>query len=338
MRITEKTKLKEIFSIQLLKEASPYLIGNGDKVFQGKGNFSLKDLNEEQPTWYADDMAYGLNRLLKIADKDDTYLYQVYSNEEIKEEQDKKNVQLFHFPGKKNGPYVILLAGGGYGAVCSMVEAFPIAAKLNEMGITAFCLNYRTAQLGLLPKPIDDLAAAVRFIGKHEKVFDVNSEKYIVGGFSAGGHTAAMWGTKEMGYRKYNLPAPNMLLLGYPLITTDSLSETVPEQVHELFLKGMFGESYTEEKVHTYSVDRQVDKHYPTVYIAHSKDDATVPFKDTQKFTETLEKTGVTSHLEQATTAGHGFGLGSVTEIAGWIERAMRFLEERDKSFFPFVH
>ncbi len=303
-------------------------------VLQGKDNFSLIDLNEEQPTWYAGDMAYGLNRLLEIAERNDTFLWQVYSDEEVKEEQDKKDVQLFHFPGKKEGPFVILLAGGAYGAVCSMVEAFPIAAKLNEMGITAFCLNYRTAQLGLLPKPIDDLAAALHFIGKHKKAFHVNPKEYVVGGFSAGGHTAAMWGTKEMGYRKYELPAPDMLLLGYPLITTESLSETVPEQVRNLLLKGMFGESYTEEKIRSYHVDHQVDADYPAVYIVHSKDDDTVIHQDTLKFVGELEKFGVTNHFERADTAGHGFGLGSATEIVGWIERAMGFLKESKESSY----
>lgn len=325
MHITENTTLKEIYSMPQLEKANLYLIGKGETLFQEKENMTLKDLNIVQPTWYARDMAYGLNRLVQIAEWKEPYLYQVYSDEEIKKEPDKKDVQLFHFPGSQKGAFIILLAGGAYGCVCSLVEAFPVAAKLNELGYTAFCLNYRTAQPGLLPKPIDDLAASIRFITKNADEFCVNSNEYIVGGFSAGGHTAAVWGTKEMGYRKYRLPAPEMLMLGYPLITTERMSLTMQKEVVDLVLLGMFGENHSYDTRNKYNVDKHVDKYYPPVYIVQSRDDDTVPINNSECFIESLRKARIKFISEQPMLGGHGFGLGTATEINGWVERAIEF-------------
>lgn len=325
MVVTDKTNLKEIYEEETLRMARRYLIGNGEAIF--KESITLQDLNNRQPTWNPKDMSYGLNRLLEISQKEDMYLYQVYSKEEIEKDQDKKDVQLFHFPGNEEGRFAIILAGGAYGCVCSMVEAFPIAAKLNEMGFTAFCLNYRTAQPGLLPKPMDDLAAAYRFIEKNSKKFCVNPHKYIVSGFSAGGHTAAAWGTKELGFRKYDLPAPEMLMLGYPFITTVNMYE----DFRDLFLLGMLGEKYTEETMNTYNINQHVDSEYPSVYIVQSQDDNVVPFYDSECLIEALKNEGIVYCAEQPKTGGHGFGLGSETLAEGWIERAVAFWENKMK-------
>src|SRR5690554_6208147 len=146
VHVSPKTKVREIYEMSQLKEARLYLMGNGEDFFESSSNGTLQDIMDKHPTWNAHDIAYGLNRLIDIADTKDEYLYQVYSDAEIREEQDKKDVQLFYFPADDKGPFVILLAGGGYGAVASLVEAFPVAAKLNELGIMTFCLNYRVGQ------------------------------------------------------------------------------------------------------------------------------------------------------------------------------------------------
>ena len=79
-------------------------------------------------------------------------------------------------------------------------EAFPVAARLSEMGMPVFCLNYRVAgKEPLFPKPMEDLSAAYRFLKDHEDQFDIDARHYAVGGFSAGGHLAACWGLKGTG-------------------------------------------------------------------------------------------------------------------------------------------
>jgi len=313
------TNIQDILDEESIIEAKPYIIGNGEEFFKTLGNVTLEGLNHQQPTWNAEDMAYGLNRLIEVAKSTEKYLYRVYSWEEIEKDPDKKDVHLFHFPGSKEGSFVIIAAGGGYSGVCSLAEAFPTAAKFNELGITAFCLNYRTGQVGLLPKPIDDLAAGYRLITKHAKQFQVNPNRYAVCGFSAGGHLTAEWGTKQLGYVKYHLNAPEMLMLVYPFITTEKVSE----ENRDLFFTGMFGHGYTTEAMNSYNVNHHIDADYPPVYIVHSQDDELVTHS--LCLADALKKAQISYKIELPEMGGHGFGLGTFTPAAGWIERAMEF-------------
>ena len=76
---------------------------------------------------------------------------------------------------------------------------------------------------GTILNTLEDLAAAWKFIQRSQSAFGLAAEDYIVGGFSAGGHLSAMWGTANLGARSYGLPDPKLLLLGYPLITMEEL-------------------------------------------------------------------------------------------------------------------
>ena len=321
--ITVNTTFKEIREIENLKIVIPYLIGNGESMLTP--DKTLADLQKASPTWAAVDMAYGLQRLQEIADTHQTYLYDVYSEKEISEEPGKANVKLIHFPATGSKKFVVLAAGGGYGAVCSLVEAFPVAAKLNEMGITVFCLNYRVGPPELMPKPMEDLAAAYRFISKHAHIFKVDAKHYAVGGFSAGGHLAGAWGTKDLGYRKHQVPAPEILFLGYPLLAMWRTIYPLPEGISKQMLTGYFGEDYTEEKCKPYNIDENVDAKYPSVYLVHAENDDTVPIWGSQDMAKVLEENHIIYRFEHPRTGGHGFGLGSTCEASGWVKRAVDF-------------
>lgn len=289
--------------------------------FQEKRQFTLGQLQKQNPTWNCKDIIYGLNRLQEVGMGGNQYVYPV-----------RDGVHLIHLPAKvkKFETYAILNAGGAYGAVCTMVESLPVAAKLNELGIDCFCLNYRTAdessfQTGLMPKPLDDLAAAWNYIKERERQFGVCAEKYIVGGFSAGGHLSAMWGTPHRGARSYGIPNPAALLLAYPLVGL----EHVQGPAAAVICTGMLGTGYPQEKVLEYTVSRHVDGEYPAVYLVQALDDDTVPEQDAKDMEAALMATNVRHQMERAASGGHGFGLGSATPADGWVERAVSFMEDR---------
>lgn len=137
--------------------------------FREKRQLTLEQLQEQNPTWNCKDILYGLNRLQEVATGGNQYVYPVGDG-----------AHLMYLPAKKKRyeTYAILNAGGAYGAVCTMVESLPVAAKLNELGMDCFCLNYRTANKvsflkGLMPKPLDDLAGDGTILGngKDNSVF-----------------------------------------------------------------------------------------------------------------------------------------------------------------------
>ena len=150
--ITVDTTVKEIKNDRVLKKIAHYLIYNtaedGTEHLSDESR-TLRDIQDKTPTWSAKDMAYGLNCIIENGGDGKELLFDVYGEAEIAKCPEKEHVKLIYFPprGERNRQkrFVILAAGGGYGAVCSLGEAFPVAARLSEMGMPVFCLNYRVA-------------------------------------------------------------------------------------------------------------------------------------------------------------------------------------------------
>ena len=321
MKFQQDTTLNKILSEPYFAQMDGQFVSSaiGD-WFQDKRHLTLARLQNQNPTWDCKDIIYGLNHLQEIALGKKQYVYPI-----------RDGVNLIHLSAKekKSETYAILNAGGAYGAVCTLMESLPVAAKLNELGIDCFCLNYRTAdessfRQGLMPKPLDDLAAAWSYIKERERQFGVCTEKYIVGGFSAGGHLTAMWGTPHRGARSYGIPNPKALLLAYPLVGL----EHVQGPAANIIRTGMLGVGYTQEKVLEYSANRHVDAEYPAVYLVQALDDDTVPWQDAKDLETALMVANVQYRMERVESGGHGFGLGSITPADGWVERAIKFLED----------
>lgn len=334
MIVTKDTTLRELNEAPELTAAKDALISGGN-YFEGEtADWSLQDLNEKFGTWGASDMVYGVLRLLRVLASGEPTVYSVYSPEEIATEPRKAQAKLFYLPAEKvvrreGAPFVLLTSGGAYGAVCTLPESLPVAAKLNELGYTCFCLNYRTAvpedaANGLFPMPADDFAAAWRFIKAHETDFGVCAEHYLAGGFSAGGHLAAMWGTEHKGARHYGIPQPKMLLLDYPMISMDTVEEG---PIRTFMLNMMFGAEHDRVEEEDYLVHYHIDRKYPAVYHVQAADDTTVLPVNASLLKAAAEQMEVPYRLELLEHAGHGFGLGSDTDAAGWVERAMAFYE-----------
>ncbi|MDR1639707.1 MAG: alpha/beta hydrolase, partial [Clostridiales bacterium] len=197
MNITSSTKLNEVYGSPSFSKVKDLLV-SGTDFFAQNGELTFAELQGLHPTWYSEDLVFGLSRLQELASSRNKVAYPVYSSADATQSARIANVNLLFFPAERKtcDTYVILLAGGAYEAVCTMIEALPVAAKLNELGVTCFCLNYRTFSdesfvNGLLPEPLDDLAAGWRFIEQNQEIFGVSANDYIVGGFSAGGHVAS---------------------------------------------------------------------------------------------------------------------------------------------------
>ena len=320
MEITKDMTLRKIMKLPCFAQMQGQFVSTsmGD-WFQDKYDLTLSQLQEQNPTWFHVDLLYGLNRLQEVASEKEQYVYEVH-----------EGVKMIHLPTKKKkyDTCAILMAGGAYGAVCTLGESLPVAAKLNELGMDCFCLNYRTATKssflkGLMPEPLDDLAAAWQFIKANEALFGLNAENYIAGGFSAGGHLTAMWGTPHHGARYYGIPNPKLLMLIYPLISMENLHGPGAAMIGT----GMFGAGFGKEKIQEYAAHRHVDEDYPSVYLVQAMDDDTVPIQDSYDMETALKASNVRHTIELPVSGGHGFGLGSATPAKDWVERALHFMD-----------
>lgn len=321
MELTKDMTLQQIMDMPSFVQMQGQFVSTsmGD-WFKDKRELTLLQLQEQNPTWFHEDILFGLKRLQEISKTKEEYVFQV-----------SDGVNLIHMPAKEKryDTYAILMAGGAYGAVCTMVESLPVAAKLNELGMDCFCLNYRTATKisflkGLMPQPMDDLAAAWRYIKENEAAFGVNAENYITGGFSAGGHLTAMWGTAHRGARSYEISNPKLLLLGYPLITLENVTGPMAAVIGT----GMLGAGYGSKKVQEYAANHHVDTSYPPVYLVQAMDDDTVPAKDAKDLETAMHEAKIPHRIYRVESGGHGFGLGNATPAKGWVESVLGFMEE----------
>lgn len=243
---------------------------------------------------------------------------------DIWEDERKQKTGLSAFCTGKKSRFVLICPGGGYQNVCSIAEGFPMAMELDRLGYSSFVLQYRTAENGRQPAPQEDIARAVRFILDHADEFRVEKDGYAVMGFSAGGHLAASFGAESLGWKKYGLPRPAALMLGYPVIT-------MGEKTHEGSRRMLLGaEHENDEKLRRmYSIELQVTDQYPPAYVWQCEADAAVPVDNSRMFVKALQDRKIPCEYELFPGSAHGWGLGTGTASEGWTQRAVSFWEDR---------
>lgn len=206
-------------------------------------------------------------------------------------------------------PLVLICPGGGY-AMTSNREAEPIALQFNSMGYQAAVLRYSCAP-AVYPTALCEVAQSVKFIREHAEDWNVDAEKIIVMGFSAGGHLAAsygvfwneLWLTEKMQCDK-QLLKPNGLVLCYPVISSKE------EIAHQDSIKNLLGEFYQEMKEQV-SLEDKVGKHTPKTFLWHTFTDPVVPFWNSFRFAEALGKAGVPMEYHLYPQGGHGLSLAN---------------------------
>lgn len=90
-------------------------------------------------------------------------------------------------------PFIFIIHGGGFMALdkrdCEMAHAIKETIK---RGFAAVSLNYRMTQEVKFPEPVRDIKQAIRFIKKHGAKYQLDTEKMMVWGGSAGGYLTLM--------------------------------------------------------------------------------------------------------------------------------------------------
>lgn len=225
--------------------------------------------------------------------------------------------------GKKH-PVAIICPGGGYRRVCSFIEGHPYAKKLNAMGYHAVVVYYRVNVLARYPAPQNDLARAVREVHAKAEAWNLDMEGYSVWGSSAGGHLAASFGTKNMGYAHYGLPKPGTLILTYPVVT-------MGEKAHPGSRNFLLGDNPTEEEIHFASIERQIDCEYPPTFLWWGDSDGTVDPDNSRMLRKALEDHQVPCVCTEYAGVDHGIGIGKGLPCEGWFENAVAFWELQRK-------
>ncbi len=233
-------------------------------------------------------------------------------------------------------PAVLILPGGGYGHV-SQREEEPVALKFLGEGICAFTLKYSVGPANVFPQALCEAALAMDYIRTHAKDYNIDESNIAVCGFSAGGHLAATLGAFwDKGFVKDLIghdkdTRPDKVILSYPVISSG-------EHAHRGSFENLLGDQKNDhEKLEFLSMEKQVTKEFPPVFIWHTFADSAVPVLNSILFAKALAENNVLTQMHIYPEGTHGLSLGNHLvegdkdysykhESSEWIDRAVDFI------------
>ena len=224
-------------------------------------------------------------------------------------------------PSNTPTPFVVICPGGGYRILASSHEGTDIAKKFNEIGISALVLYYRLPndvnQVQKEFAPLQDAQQAIRLVRQNAKAWKVDPAKVGIMGFSAGGHLAASTATHfTKDYTGLNDGInlrPDFQILLYPVVT-------FRDHTHAGSRQSLLGNNPSEDQLHLFSNEEQVNAQTPPAFIVHAADDKAVPVKNSLAYIEKLNSFGVAVDYIQYAKGGHGFGLTNKTTPDRWFD------------------
>jgi acetyl esterase/lipase len=233
-------------------------------------------------------------------------------------------------PEKPNGKAVVICPGGGYRGVAIDHEGLLVAKALNEAGVAAFVLKYRTPNdttcVDKSLAPLQDAQQAIRLVRQNAVKWQVNPAKLGIMGFSAGGHLASTAATHfsknaDISVTDTTSVRPNFAILGYPVINlTDSL-------MHRGSRENLLGKNPTAEQILSFSNDLQVSPQSPPTFLVHAANDKTVKVENSIAYYLACLKNGISVEMHLYPKGGHGFGMNNTTTEDKWFERLLNWLK-----------
>lgn len=217
-----------------------------------------------------------------------------------------------HLAEKPNGTAVVILPGGGFGKVVPDKEGTEAAEWLNQHGVAAFVLSYRTSSDPKRPgwmEPLQDAQRALALVRSHADRWGINKDRVGLLGFSAGGQVAArlLCDKGKLSYARIDevddvSHRPDFAVLVYPWNIYDAQKDALIEGV-------------------------AVTENCPPTFLVHTDDDRSSSL-GAVLFYAGLKRNGVPGELHVYGNGGHGYGLRPVegSQIATWTEHATHWL------------
>lgn len=245
-------------------------------------------------------------------------------------------------PGRTDAPAVIVCPGGSYFWHDMATEGHGVARWLQQHGISAFVLKYRTAQFPAYfthfrllfrgrryPDAQEDLLQAIRLLKAQAPAYGIDTTRIGAMGFSAGGHLV-------MSAAELFAPTdrPSFVVPVYPVVT---MREPF---VHKRSRRALLGDSRTHNRAlrDSLSLELHVPADCPPVFLLNCKDDPVVDYHNAQLLDSALTAKAIDHRYTLYDTGGHGFGASDTKgteECRQWREAFLAWLRELYPDFNP---
>ena len=204
---------------------------------------------------------------------------------------------------EKKRPAIVVCPSGGY-LYCSPREAEPIALRYAAAGFHAFILRYSVGWEAGGFAPLKEVSWVIGHIREHAEEWNIDPEKIVTCGFSAGGHLALSAGLKAEN-------KPNAMILGYPAASAPNL----PGMNFMLkLLKG--SEEVTDEDAKEFDLVPQITKEAPPVFLAATAQDLLTNY-GAMPIAKKYMDLGLGYELHVFQFGPHGYALADATTADG---------------------
>ncbi len=157
-------------------------------------------------------------------------------------------------------PAVVVCPGGGY-VYCSPREGEPVALAYAARGFHAFILRYSTGWNCAGFAPLQEISWVIGYLREHAEEWNIDPDKIVSCGFSAGGHLALASGL--LGENK-----PNAMVLGYPAVAMPNRPGM------NYMLKLLAGkQEVTDEDAEYFNLLNHITADAPPVFLAATAED-----------------------------------------------------------------
>jgi acetyl esterase/lipase len=200
--------------------------------------------------------------------------------------------------GKRPG--VILIHGGGWTGGTKEDRMEYAAAKFLEKGFVVANVEYRLAKVAKAPAAVEDVLRAADWFRDNAKKYNVDPNRLVVTGDSAGGHLALMVGMTPKS-AKLGPSAKVAVVVNFYGIT-DVEDQLAGPNRRDYAVTWMTDEAGLPQRV---SPLTYVRKSVPPILTVHGDADETVPYEHATRLTKALLDAGAEATLHTVAGEGH---------------------------------
>ena len=199
---------------------------------------------------------------------------------------------------KGKAPVIVFFFGGDW-RVGRRNQFYPACAYFAERGFLACAAEYRTKMVDRDTSPFDCVAdgkSAIRWLRQNATKLDIDADRIVAAGASAGGHVAAcaalIQGFDDPNDNKAFSCVPNALILLSAVVDTTSQG---------------YGWRRLGERGQEISPAHHVAKGAPPTILFHGTADKVVPLENVQRFARLMREAGNVCKLVTAEGQGQGY-------------------------------
>ena len=216
-------------------------------------------------------------------------------------------------PQQPNGTSVVVAPGGGYMFLSIVNEGTKVCDWLNELGVTAVLLKYRTPTRDAerpYEQPVADALRAIALVRENASAWGVDPKRVGLLGFSAGGNL--------LGHVACDRPA-----------AADSSSGAEAAALGPNFGVMIYGGGFLDKEDPTkFRQGFSVPKDAPPMFFSVSHDDKNSSLEMARFYLE-YKKLGLPAELHIFTHGGHGYGMRSEAgkPAHAWTQRCEEWMQ-----------